>query len=717
MPTTVEEAVKRFKADKAKVAPKDTKVAKAVANFQSDISDPSEESFLKKLKIPATTGLLLGPAGQALETLGAAVTGKKPETSDFDLESGLQATAQAGGSLAGAVAGATVGQPILGSIGGFGIGTALMEGARSLAPSIFGQPRSSEEVAQDIGINAGLDVVTAGLSKLPGARKLISDKILSLVKGKPLSPKAVAAVKALEKRPEVVDPNFMGPVPNIKMPNMTVGIRGNSAAAVMEDVLTTKQKNVIVENVQETIKDKLQKETGLQFSALPIPGELGKEGQRHAQANLLRLAAKENQAWGLFRSQAGTVNIAEPIFELDAQGKQVLKGIEAVAVEAPVYLKETVFVGKKIKHQLEAVLGRAIANEGDQSVKGMYSDVLTKVRNLVQPMKHVDTNGKVVDINIASYRKLQDTVKDIWDTLPNKIKVDRAGGYLKQLQSAITKDMADAYPTNTLAGQSLDVAKGLTKQKSRMFPEQVQKAIEGNSSQFFQKIMASPEEAALFRNAVVGRELTRREIATNPQAKEATAELLSRFLNNHTDEVTGQLDVQKALNSFTSREYRGLTRELLTARQRANIEHLLRVASETTGNIGMTGKVALEIRKTGAMINIGTGLAGAIAGGGYAAGLNVVTGPATGLVGLVFAGKKYTKDVLLDPTQARRMAGLMKMDPKTPVAKKETLKLLKALKGAEFLMIANDANGKEYEAGRGIVPNVLPSDLVSGTVK
>lgn len=569
------------------------------------------------------------------------------------------ATVTAGGA-GGAIAGTGTGGPGPGTIAGLLLGGTAgdlaYQQAQRFDPKLFGAPpgASIPESITEAVLNAGLE---ATFNKaLPAIGRKVSTGIregMPGIAGKMFPSRATPMeLESLLKEPKIDFDIAQG--------------RQSRAAAVGRDVLATgeaeeeflRQQTQLGGEVEDLVSGIAGKPRTLATST----AERATEAHAKALSYHKIEKATEGRLWK--HLEEGLIpRIREKVFRVGGKGKK------AFEMEAPVpILKVNEFASrifKQIENQLEDP-GLSLTKESRTA--------LNSLRDTLRPFVDTPLNRQqqpVISYQDAQWNKI--ALSDVLKDAPTSVK-KRYTKLAQALRNQLSSDINAAFDS---WGEPYKTAREVAKNKTISNAAKFGNAIGKNVVNEYD----SPDiiQEKVLNEALSSVQKARQYIKATGSRSELGEELVRRIFNSPSvrDTTTGYFNGSQGLNMY--RKLEDIAKVPLTAPQRAGIVYLLNRMQAIDPTLHNTGKIAFTIRHIGAMIGLTGGTAAALQTGSLSAGLYTAGG-------IVFVavpmGKKFVRDVIMNPKLARQLAIMSKNPVGSHEANVATRLVIRALNGA-----------------------------------
>lgn len=647
-----------------------TKTAPAVAAPTKDIAQMSTPTSLDSHPI------LKRILKAALPIYGAASEAEdlvKNTMSDVQQAPG-RTVGQNVGSIVGGVAGGRVAGSG-GAVAGSGIGRTL--------GGITGQAISpSEDVDVGDNVKAGLiDALIGGAVKVAGPRvsgllsneknerQHLANDIMGFFGSKSsLTPEQTAAI-----RPDTI---------------LTRGqVTGSQA---LEDLLAPNQKTIIARQQQAqnmgTVPNKVTTLGPQPAENIPRIGNDAETGMRGATVAL-------NQNKGLRATEARlnkqvldiaperTINTTTqvPSSILGPNGQPVMSNqVSQQKIKGPIVLLET---GKIVKDQTDAIAKQLEIIE-DPGVK-------TRFKSLISRLQPLEGQG------VAGFEEIRAIKSDLYDMLGNakRWQLTKAEAGLSKLAKSLDEDLKFSVSTWTkpkgYAGPSaedlLNRANAVTTTRFNRFNDytnkNIEKAVGDPGTKPFTR-NAFPSET--YKNAFENVDTAKQMVSTTgrlPTAQAFVNDLEGKFFKHDKGVVEGGA----ALDYLRNPETAEMMKEFTNKEQRQGLMNFFRRAQimDPRGKSSV-GSMALRFAEGNAILGVSEEAARGNFGKAF-------MGKAAAKLSILIGGKKFARDVLLNPTQARIAAGLISKPQATPM---EVRHILGAIGGTRIILQTGD--GKKF---------------------
>lgn len=581
--------------------------------------------------------------------------------------------------IAGSVAASEVAPP-LGSMGGFLGGKLVQRGLQNLSPTLFGTPPELPEFAAETAgtgaLNLGTDVLGSGISKALSSNPEFKVALAKLFTkgGKGLDPDVATYLKA-----------------NPDIPITTAQGSGSTAARLIENLLSPLRKKAVVEEQQKILQDK--------FKNLAPFQNLTKEQLAGGIKTDLLQGAKQtgqvvNQLYDNFYSAANSNHVLNKAGEL---------------IRGPVYLDRSSNLAKQIISRLQQAYEK-------QNVKQLYGALNEEQKPLLQMLQRIAGVQSGKTVNPVDARVAMD-IKRITggQGFKNLIPEGSEEGTFRKLNRLIDEDVKDSilgsptkgrygWKTNTQqAFQSYQAANKAHEIRMSIFRDNpaVSKLIESPLSGIgdVQNILKDP---ANIDSAIKG--------SSNPPLVKnyLKSEYLQDLFEKSHQKDLNQLDPNKAIELFTSRENEATAKRLFSAPERASLTQFFKTVKTLDPKLPLAGVTALGIRAAGAGLTLAAGVVPLLTSGslGNGAERSALT------LGAVLSANQMAH-ILSDPKIARYATQLAKLPPKSKMAQSLSKAIFLALKGEQiYLTMPNGAivgKGDVNEQGK-VEPIPLTSD-------
>ncbi len=574
-----------------------------------------------------------------------------------------------GAAVAGATA--TGGNPLGGVAGGM-IGDQAYQYLQDFAPSLFGQ-RQNTEMADSLGESAINSTIENIGNKLFGwFGKTVTN---------PLPGTDAWKAAKMRKNMSAADIDSMAHAPaDLKL--STGQVTGSRGLQQVESLLGGNEKK---HNIIDPAKGVIKEEVNKQGQAIARRGSYnlnepytvrGANAQAMAKGSREGYKAGVDQAYGDFRKNYRGLTYTQSAIP-DGQG-----GFITNKVESPIFMNKTQDAAREIVDGVDKLLTNPAINGLDETVQKLQSmrkaaDGFTNLPR--QVIRGQVSSNPVMDWESAKINR--STMYDIYNQLDSTSKAELSGVF-KKLKGALSTDMNDSIQTKwqSAARDAVTKANTLSMQMASKYDNKLAKDLLDETGdpeivikKIFDKALNNPEEAAKFVNAVGDKRELGAEYFTRA-FREAESAGANRGLSFDGD----------ALKRYLL-DTRDVAKAALSAPQRAAMDHLSTVLKHMETVDSPIGTYSLAFRKGTATLAVGAGLANMITG----AADDVPEGLKYGgmiLLSIPIAGA-FTKSVLLNPTNVRKIALLAKTPPRSQKAALLSKSILTTLKaaGAEIM--------------------------------
>ncbi len=586
-----------------------------------------------------------------------------------------------GGRAVGLATGIELGPGALGTsvIGGMA-GDQAYQGLQKMAPDLYGENTNGVvDSVKESANNAALEMIGNELfgkiSKFAGDHKPGMDNVPGSMAWK------------LKKMRQNHTPAQLEALANApKDLNMSTGqVTGSKSLQQVEDLLgSSTKKHNIVEPAKKVIREEIDN-IGQGVARRPSYNLNEPYTVRGTNAEKLAKGLEKGYTEGVdklydnFRTKELNVNPkmvdhmiiespGQPSGVLDASGNPVPTQPTRTlkAVKGPIYMDNT-------QQAAQAMLTKIDETLSDPSLVGLDEVVtkLQKMRNAVDGFTNLPktiTGSPVQPWEIA--KDTRGTLHEMIDGIQSDSTKKKLSATFNTLSSALEKDYQSSvakWPKS--AQESLDKAASLAAQKATKYEPAFAKEIVDKykdpdmiMKKLFDSALQDPEHAAHYVNTVGDK-------------RELGAEYVTRGFRA-AERPDGSFDGAALKNFLLST--RDVAKVPLTAPQRASLDYLSTVIQHTGMAESSPGKYSLAFRGATAIIGVGGGAASLIMGDDLPG--NSKYAAAT-LFAIPLAGE-FTKKILLNPTNARKLALLAKLPPTSQKATLLSKSLLLTLKAA-----------------------------------
>lgn len=648
------------------------------------MADLTPEQVEAKLKERGKFGLF-GPSNQAATIRAETWEDRFRDTIAPFVRGGLVNLGRVAGGAAAAPSG-----PAGMAIGALGGGTAVDLAYQNLQgsfPKVLGAPPSEfGEQLKEAGFNTVLDAAASGLINrvtTPLSKLAIKDRLKFefLNKFFPQKP-SFPAEEALR-----TDPNF----PNLTVPQATQSEFGD----VLTNIFTPQRKMQQIyagqreylgkeaEQLGQKVGGTLLRQSTPTFEAARVGSAKAKVAYKTAEKvedDLYNIA--EKQLIPQNKANAYRVIQGKPVTIFDASGKPVTTPgkptLEPIVIDGPVYPKKANSFANTVIADIDEFI------KDPTNALGRDPDVLTslnQIRDRLITFRNVavDDQGRTV-ISYKSAKNTKMALTDLFEKAPEGVR-KRFSETIYALRNSLSEDIKDSSKTwNKAAQDALARAYRQTTSNVQKFESKTGKRIVNRfndpdiiQEDVLRQALSSKQEAAQYINAVGGR----REIGT---------QFFKDILDRAYD-ANGNFNAEQALEHLIAKD--DIARTVLSADQRTQLTYLLRKMQLVPSHTPTTGKVAVNIRRAGAVIGLTGAAAASLATGDLKQGIYTYGA----LLGTFALTKPVIQKLMLNPQNARMLARLTTLPPESSVAQGIVKSFLKGpLKGIQFSM--QYANGK-----------------------
>jgi len=591
----------------------------------------------------------------------------------------VDAALPAGGSIIGGMAGSEI--PIAGNIAGAALGSGLGTVGAQTLHRIFPETLGSHDIGGSGGEvvgNVATDLITGGIAKgagalFPSVRANLAQRLGKFFFPSTLEPEIKAGLK---QTPEL---------------GLSVGQSGqNPVAQFIEDTFAPNAKNALVKKQQDIIK-------GIAQPQIVSEQNIMKVAQQQATQNATAGKATSKQLYDAFEPAIpyNTKTVlkeipGKPIMGANGKpllshtGQQIISNptYEAIPIQGAIPLNKSKQFADTLGKTLDDIIGPSEVNA--VAIGGGTGADLVKLRNELNKIRGVETFldpvTKSPTTTMAEYEQLKAIKDQLSQTLKsvNKDSVlkTKLGGGLNALRNTLGDDIeAGVKGWGPNAYNRFTAAQSYWKQLSEKLDPKLAKQLinEGMNPQTTFKNLAA--------QAMNDPKKTQQLINIVGNRKVASDLFNSNLMKKAFNPTTGEFNPSAGLKYLADRDE--VAKVAIPSNIRTNAQRFLKVAemvkpfAEHSGaKLRLMTGGGLLLASTPALIN-GDIPQSAKYG-------SIVLG---GALGGNLIGK-----ILMNPTNARVAAGLLKAEPLSRVADIGTKSILGAIKGTQVYFKSQDGN-------------------------